>query len=83
MPIQIPEERLAGAAGVGIFLGAPKRINLRVIPLNAFTLRQVRFKYGKNLKPGTAIVFAFVRVEWPKVSAPLIGAGFGILLDRV
>ena len=83
MTIQIPQERLAGAAGVRIFLRAPKRINLRVIALDAFALRQIRFEYGKNLKPGVPVVVAFVRVEGKEVSAALIGPCLGIFLDRV
>src|SRR5437899_2627485 len=72
VPIQIPQERLAAATGIGIFFRTPNGINLRVIALDAFALGQIGLENGKNLKPGVAIVFALVRVERPKVPAALI-----------
>ncbi len=83
MAVQIPEERLAGRAGPRAVLRAPKGPYLRIVPLDAFALREVGLEDRENLEACAAVIVALVCIERPKIAAALISAGSGIFLNGV
>ena len=83
MAVEVPEQRLAGGAGLGVFLGAPKGPERGIIALDAFAGGQERFEEGQDLEAGVAIEIALAREKWQEIGPPPAGARFGVLLDSV
>src|SRR5207244_2834581 len=83
MPVEIPEEGLAGGAARGIFFGTPKRPEGRVVTLDFVAAGENRFEQGQDLEAGIAVKIAAMDKERPGVSAPAGTTGESIGFDEV
>src|ERR1039458_10592016 len=68
VPVQIPQQRLAGGVSSRVLLGAPNRPERRVVAFDGLAGGSERFEQGKDLQPAVPVEIAPVDVQRPAVN---------------